>query len=93
MPSTVQLREDCDAEPLRALAKRNRDPPPIRRLLASVAVYDGMSRAAAAKVGGMDRQTLRDWAHRFKEAGPEGLEDLPRSGPAQGRPPTPRCAS
>ena len=36
--------------------------------------YDGMSRAEAAKVGGMDRQTLRDWAHRFNEEGPEGLK-------------------
>lgn len=27
----------------------------------------------AAKVGGMDRQTLRDWAHRFNAEGPAGL--------------------
>jgi hypothetical protein len=31
------------------------------RLLAIAAVLDGASRAEAAKVGGMDRQTLRDW--------------------------------
>jgi transposase len=41
--------------------------------LALAAAYDGMSRADAAKVGGMDRQTLRDWAHRFNEDGPDGL--------------------
>ncbi|MBM3483876.1 MAG: helix-turn-helix domain-containing protein, partial [Alphaproteobacteria bacterium] len=44
-----------------------------RRLLSLAAVIDGALRAAAAKQGGMDRQTLRDWAHRFNEAGPEGL--------------------
>jgi transposase len=76
----VQLRDDYDADQLRALAKRSRDPRQIRRLLALAAVYDGMSRAEAARVGGMDRQTLRDWAHRFNEAGPEGLTDRPRAG-------------
>jgi len=80
MPSTVQLRDDYDAEQLRVLAKRSRDPRQIRRLLALAAVYEGMSRAEAARVGGMDRQTLRDWAHRFNEAGPEGLTDRPRAG-------------
>jgi transposase len=80
MPWTVQLRDDYDAAELRTLAKRSRDPRQIRRLLALAAVYDGMSRAEAAKVGGMDRQTLRDWAHRFNAEGPEGLTDRPRAG-------------
>jgi len=80
MLSTVQLRDDYDGAQLRALARRSRDPRQIRRLLALAAVYDGMSRAAAAKVGGMDRQTLRDWAHRFNEDGPAGLTDRPRGG-------------
>ncbi len=80
MPWTVQLRDDYDAAELRTLAKGSRDPRQIRRFLALAAVYDGMSRAAAAKVGGMDRQTLRDWAHRFNAEGPEGLTDRPRRG-------------
>ena len=42
--------------------------------MALAAPYDGMSRAEAAKVGGRDRQTLRDWAHRFNEQGPDGLK-------------------
>ena len=37
-------------------------------------------RAAAAQAGGMDRQTLRDWVHRYNAAGVEGLVDQPRSG-------------
>ena len=80
MPSSVQLRDDYDAAALRALAKRSRDPRQIRRLLALAAVYDGMSRADAAKVGGMDRQTLRDWAHRFNAAGPDGLTNRTGAG-------------
>ena len=80
MPSSVQLRDDYDAAGLRALSKRSGNPRQIRRLLALAAVYDGMSRADAARVGGMDRQTLRDWAHRFNEEGPEGLRDRPHSG-------------
>ena len=59
MASSVQLRDDYDAGSLRDLAKRSRDPRQIRRFLALAAVYDGMKRADAAKVGGMDRQTLR----------------------------------
>jgi transposase len=34
-----------------------------------------MNRTDAARIGGMDRQTLRDWVHRFNEQGPEGLKD------------------
>ena len=46
------------------------------------AVYDGMSRAEAARVGGMDRQTLRDWVHRFNDEGPAGLLDRKAPGAA-----------
>jgi len=31
------------------------------------------SREEAAEIGGMDRQTLRDWVIRFNEEGPDGL--------------------
>jgi len=79
-PSRIALRTDYDASELRRLARRSRDNRQIRRLLALAAVYDGMSREAAAAVGGMDRQTLRDWVHRFNAEGPEGLTDRPRSG-------------
>lgn len=78
--ASVELRSDYDGPGLRALAKRSRDPRQIRRLLALAAVYDGMSRADAARVGGMDRQTLRDWARRFNEEGPEGLTNRPGAG-------------
>ena len=50
-----------------------------RRLLAIAAVLDGAAREEVAKVGGMDRQTLRDWVIRFNQRGPDGL--INRSAP------------
>jgi transposase len=73
MLSVVRLREDYSAEELRGLARRSRDVNQSRRLLSLAGVRDGMDRGAAAKIGGMDRQTLRDWAHRFNASGPDGL--------------------
>jgi transposase len=81
MPSAVRLREDYSAEALRALARRAKDVNQSRRLLSLAAVRDGMDRGSAAKIGGMDRQTLRDWVHRFNAAGPEGLFDNWTEGP------------
>src|SRR5580704_9988804 len=75
MPSAVRLREDYSAEALRALAPRSKDANQSRRLLSLAAVLDGMDRGSAAKIGGMDRQTLRDWVHRFNGSGLEGLVD------------------
>ena len=83
MTGAVRLRDDYSAHDLRRLAKSHADPRQIRRLLALAAVYDGMSRADAAKIGGMDRQTLRDWVHRFNDEGPEGL--INRKGPERCR--------
>jgi transposase len=54
----------------------------VRRLLALAMVLDGRPRNEAASSNGMDRQTLRDWVHRYNEAGVEGL----RSRPPPGRP-------
>ncbi len=86
---TVPLRDDFDADGVRALAARCDNVNQARRLLSIAAVYDGMNRCDAARVGGMDRQTLRDWVHRFNADGPDGLRDgkakgaAPRLTPAQ----------
>ena len=80
MGSPLSLRTDYAAETLRSQAKQCRNPRQIRRLLSLAAIYDGMSRGEAARIGGMDRQTLRDWVLRFNEEGPEGLADRRRSG-------------
>ena len=47
----------------------------MRRLVAIAAIYEGKDRAQAARIGAMDRQTLRDWVLRFNAAGPAGLID------------------
>lgn len=80
MGSPLSLRTDYGADALRDLAKRRRDTRQARRLLSLAAVYDGMKRTEAARIGGMDRQTLRDWVIRFNDEGPEGLIDRQRPG-------------
>jgi len=75
MPSAVKIRTDFSAHELRRLAKRSKDNNQSRRLLSLAAVLDGLNRTDAARMGGMDRQTLRDWVHRFNEGGPDGLLD------------------
>lgn len=77
----ISLRTDYDAGMLRKLAARSKDASQSRRLLSLAAVYDGMPRAQAAQVGGMDRQTLRDWVHRFNAEGPDGLVNRHGGGP------------
>jgi transposase len=81
MPAAIDVRDDFTASELRKLAAGAKDANQGRRLLALAAVCDGMSRADAAKIGGMDRQTLRDWVHRFNAEGPDGLEN--RSAPGR----------
>ena len=65
----ISLRADWDAERVRRAARLATDAGQVRRLLSIAAIYDGMSRAAAARLGAMDRQTLHDWVHRFNAAG------------------------
>ena len=81
MPAAVRLRDDYSTKEVRRLAARCKDANCIRRLLAIAAVYDGMNRGEAARIGGMDRQTLLDLVHRFNAEGPDGLADRWTSGP------------
>ena len=80
MGQAVAVRTDFTAGEVRRFAKRAKDAAQARRLLAIAAVLDGASRKDAAKIGGMDRQTLRDWVIRFNEQGPEGLTNIPSPG-------------
>jgi len=79
----LPIREDHSPEELRSVAKAERDVRVARRLLAIANALSGMSREAAARSAGMDRQTLRDWVIRYNADGIEGLAD--RWG--EGRPP------
>jgi transposase len=80
MGRAVSLRTDYTAGEVRRFAKRAKDVAQARRLLAIAAVLDGASREDAATIGGMDRQTLRDWVIRFNAQGPDGLINIPSPG-------------
>lgn len=74
-------RSDYTSAELRALSGRCLDGAQVRRLLALALVLDGHSRTEAATLSGMDRQTLRDWVHRYNAEGVEGLKS--RSSPGR----------
>ena len=80
MGHAIAVRADYTASEVRRLAQRAKDAAQARRLLAIAAVLDGASREQAAKIGGMDRQTLRDWVIRFNEQGADGLINIPSPG-------------
>jgi transposase len=80
MGQAVPVRTDYTAGEVRRFARRAKDGAQARRLLALAAVLDGASREEAAKIGGMDRQTLRDWVIRYNEQGPDGLINIPSPG-------------
>ena len=74
-------RMEYNAADLRDLAVKTRDVAQSRRLLAIAMVLDGDSREDAARQAGMDRQTLRDWVHRFNDLGVDGLISRCAPGP------------
>ena len=80
MGRAIAVRTDYTIGKLRRLAQRAKNAAQTCRLLAIAAVLDGASREAAAHIGGMDRQTLRDWVIRFNEQGPDGLINIPSPG-------------
>ena len=73
MGTAIAVRRDYSSRELRRLATRVKDAAQARRLLAIAAVLNGSSREEAGEIGGMDRQTLRDWVIRFNEEGPDSL--------------------
>mgnify|MGYP006290554149 CR=1 FL=1 len=83
MGRALEIRDDLSASELRALAAREEKNRAARRMLAIANAVEGMSRAAAARAAGMDRQALRDAAVRYNSEGLDGLYDRP----TPGRPP------
>lgn len=76
------IRDDRSAIALRALARCERDGRAAARLYAIAHALEGISRAEAARLAGMDRQALRDAVVRYNAQGVTGLHDRPK-----GRPP------
>jgi len=82
MGAAVKIsRTDHTATELRAISARSDNADQTRRLLAIALVLEGATRAEAARQTGMDRQTLRDWVHRFNDKGVEGLLSRKPPGP------------
>src|SRR3954470_7674028 len=73
MVAVALTRDEHTAGHLRRFAAACREAAAARRMLALALVLEGSPRAVAAKTCGMDRQTLRDWVHRYNAAGLDGL--------------------
>lgn len=87
MTAVEVTRRDLTAAELRGAAGRTKDARAARRMLALALVLEGKDRTSAAKTCGMDRQTLRDWVHRYNAEGLAGLVN--RRAPARPRQVTP----
>ena len=74
-------REELIASDLRREAARCRDAKAARRMLSLALVLEGHRRDEAARHAGMDRQTLRDWVHRYNAEGLAGLRNRRHPGP------------
>lgn len=83
MSKAVPLtRTDESASALRAQAAKCGDAEQARRLLAIAMILDGGARRDAARLSGMDRQTLRDWVRRYNSDGIDGLRSRKAPGAA-----------
>ena len=71
--AVVITRMDQTPAELRALAANSTAADQARRLLAVAMVLEETLRLDAARQAGMDRQTLRDWVHRYNAGGVDGL--------------------
>ena len=78
MPAPA-IREELPATELRRLARFEPDRRAGMRLLAIANALEGMPRAEAARLAGMERQALRDAVLRYNAEGVDGLHDRPRS--------------
>ena len=75
MVAIAITRLDLTAAELRAASAKSRDTQAARRMLALALVLEGADRKTAAETCGMDRQTLRDWVHRYNAEGPAGISN------------------
>jgi transposase len=78
--AALAIRDDVAPDELRRQARRERDGRVSARLIALANALEGMDRASAARLAGMDRQTLRDWVHRYNAEGITGLSNRPLPG-------------
>jgi transposase len=80
MGAALAIRDDLRPEALRRQARREPNRRAALRMLAIANALEGLSRAEAARLVGMERQALRDAVVRYNAEGLDGLHDRPKSG-------------
>ena len=80
MGAASAIRDDLTATELRRHARFAPNRRAALRMLALANALDGLSRAEAARLAGMERQALRDAVTRYNAEGLDGLHDRPKPG-------------
>ena len=80
MGAALPIRDGLTPEALRRQARHEANRRAALRMLAVANALEGMSRAEAARLAGMERQALRDAVVRYNAEGLAGLYDRPKSG-------------
>jgi transposase len=78
MVAALEIRTDLSAGELRTLARRKRSPRAASRMYGIAHALEGLSRAEAARLAGMERQALHDAVVRYNAEGLAGLHDRPK---------------
>jgi transposase len=76
----LTIRTDLPAAELRRLARREKDRAAAARMQAIAGALEGLPRAEAARLAGMERQALRDAVVRYNAEGLPGLHHRPHPG-------------
>jgi transposase len=83
MGAALAIRDDLTPEALRRHARHEANRRAALRMLAIANALEGMRRAEAARLAGMERQALRDAVLRYNMEGLAGLHDRPKPGRPQ----------
>jgi transposase len=83
MGAALTIRDELTPEGLRRQARHEANRRAALRMLAIANALEGMSRAEAARLAGMERQALRDAVVRYNAEGLAGLHDRPKPGRPQ----------
>ena len=83
MGAALKIRDDLTPLALRRWARREARGRSAARAYAIANALEGLSRAEAARLAGMERQALRDAVVRYNAEGLAGLHDRPKGHPAR----------
>ena len=83
MGAALAIRSDLTPAALRRRARHEPNRRAALRMMAIANALEGVSRAEAARLAGMERQALRDAVARYNAEGLAGLYDRPKPGRPQ----------